>query len=83
MQERVSGSQDRTVLSLGPQFPGAELCLLRLTGELAFLRGFLEEFALGVRTGLETDKWSSSEVLSSSRTLTENLAGFVLFLFLN
>ena len=79
MWERVSGSQDRTVLSLGPQFPGAELCLLCLTGGLCFLRGFLEEFALGLRTGLEIDKRSPGEVLPPSRTLTQKPADFVLF----
>ena len=83
VQERVSGSHDRTVLSLGPRFPGAELCLLRLTGELGSLRGFLEEFAFGLRAGLEIDKRSSGEVLPPSRTLTQNPADFVLFLKIN
>lgn len=69
-----SGSQDRTIFPLRLEFPRAELSLLCLTGELSFLKGFLEEFALGLRT----DKWSSGEVLPPSRTLAQNPADFIL-----
>ena len=79
VQDRVtscsaSGSQDRTIFPLRLEFPRAELGLLRLTGELSFLKGFLEEFAVGLRT----NKWSSGEVLPPFRTLAQNPADFIL-----
>lgn len=73
-----SGSQERTIFPLRLEFPRAELRLLCLTGELSFLKGFLEEFALGLRT----DKWSSGEVLPPSRTLAQNPADLILKLII-